>query len=630
MQTVSIFVNGRLQCTRERPPFGCVWDAGPVLRGHHVRVVALLKSGERLVANVRTKDLGYAERVRAEAVLVPVIVTRGGKFVRGLKQRDFQVFEDGVAQPLASFVSEDAPLDLVLGVDISGSMEHALADVKLAVKQLLSKLRPGDAATIVGFNDTTFVVAERESDVRVREDAVDLLAPWGGTALYDATVRTLDLVSKEWGRKGVVIFSDGDDRHSLVSRDAALARVHASDAMLYTIGFGGGAVVPRLQAEPRDVRARDGRPVLLAEGPRVARRRLRRDPRGAGAPVRAVVLVHQHAAGRAVARHQGAGARREVRHPRTAGLPRGKRAAGAEVVMRTPNGIAVTAATLAVFGGGQPRAQQAPPDRPPMFRTQVDAVNVDVGVVDRQGRPMPGLAASDFTVTVDGRPRRVVTAEFVDVASARAEAARARTSSLVSSNEGAGVGRSVVFVVDENTLEPGRLRHVLGSASRLFDSLSYVDRSALVSLALGPNVEFTWAHDRVQEALLRAMGRSTFASSSEFASLSEARDIANRNPGALDSVVMRECGTRSAGISGGDSIAATGGSPGAPGSSGGSSTGPGAGGGESAAVRRAAAPGAAVEDRARAAVASAGSATRASGTCRCARRWPGAAPCRHR
>lgn len=247
VQSVSIFVNGKLRCTPDRPPFACDWDAGPVLRGHHVRVVAVLASGERLVANVRTKDLGYAERVRAEAVLVPVIVTRGGKFVRGLKQRDFKVFEDGVAQPLASMVSEDAPLDLVLGIDISGSMEHSLAEVKLAVKQLLAKLRSGDAATIVGFNDTTFVVAERESNPRAREDAVDLLAPWGGTALYDATVRTLDLVSKAPGRKGVVIFSDGDDRHSLVSRDAALARVHASDAMLYTIGFGGGAVVPRLR-----------------------------------------------------------------------------------------------------------------------------------------------------------------------------------------------------------------------------------------------------------------------------------------------------------------------------------------------------------------------------------------------
>jgi Ca-activated chloride channel family protein len=247
VRSVSISVNGRLLCTLEHAPFECTWDAGPVFRGHHVRVVAVLNDGSRLVRNVRTKDLGYTERARTEAVLVPVIVTRDGEFVRGLKQRDFQILEDGVPQSLASFVSEDAPLDLLLAVDISSSMEHSLADVKLALKRLLSRLRPDDAATVIGFNDTTFVVAERESNPRVREDAVELLASWGGTALYDATVRTLDLVSKNWGRKGVVIFSDGDDRHSLVSRDTALARVQASDAMLYTIGFGGGAVVPRLR-----------------------------------------------------------------------------------------------------------------------------------------------------------------------------------------------------------------------------------------------------------------------------------------------------------------------------------------------------------------------------------------------
>ena len=245
--SVTFFANGRLVCTAERPPFRCRWDPGAVVRGHHIRAVATLADGRRLVDNVRTKDLGYVERVRTEAVLVPVIVTTGGQFVRGLKKQDFEVFEDGVAQPIASMVSEDAPLDLVLAIDISGSMEQALPSVKAAVKQLLSKLRRGDAATLLGFNDTTFVLTEREKDQRAREEAVDLLSSWGGTALYDATVRALNLVSREWGRKGVVIFSDGDDRHSLTRREAATSRVQASDAMLYTIGFGAGATVPRLR-----------------------------------------------------------------------------------------------------------------------------------------------------------------------------------------------------------------------------------------------------------------------------------------------------------------------------------------------------------------------------------------------
>ena len=261
VRTITFSVNGRLACTLERPPFTCSFEPGDVVRSHHIRVVATLTDGRRLVDNLRTKDIGYAERIRAEAVLVPLIVTDGGQFVKGLKQQDFELFEDGVRQPIASLVTDDAPLDLVLAIDVSGSMERALVDVKPAVKQLLSRLRPGDAATLVGFNDTMFVAAEREKDRRTREEAVDLLTSWGGTALYDATVRTLELVSRETGRKGIVIFSDGDDRDSLTRRETAMARVQASDAMLYTIGFGGGATIPQLRASLENyARSTGGKP----------------------------------------------------------------------------------------------------------------------------------------------------------------------------------------------------------------------------------------------------------------------------------------------------------------------------------------------------------------------------------
>ena len=248
VETVTFTIDGRLACTIERPPFACAWDPGDVVRGHHVRVVATLAGGGHLTDNLHTKDLGYTEHVRTEAVLVPVIVTQGGQFVRGLKKQDFEIVEDGINQSIASIASEESPLDLVLAIDVSGSMEHSLDQVKAAVKQLLSKLRPGDAATLVGFNDTMFLAAEREKDQQARERAVDLLTAWGGTALYDATVRAIDLVSREWGRKGIVIFSDGDDRNSLTPRETATARVQASDAMLYTIGFGGGATVPGLRS----------------------------------------------------------------------------------------------------------------------------------------------------------------------------------------------------------------------------------------------------------------------------------------------------------------------------------------------------------------------------------------------
>ena len=248
VRTVTFFVDGRAVCTVEHPPLSCTWQAGDVVRPHHIRVVAVLSDGQRLVQNVRTKDLGYVEQVRTEAVLVPVVVMEHGRFVRGLRQRDFEIAEDGVAQPIASFASEEAPLDLVLAIDISGSMEPAMAGVKGAVKTLLSKLRAGDAATLLGFNETPFLVAEREKDYTARERAVDLLTSWGGTALYDATVRALDMVSPERGRRGVIIFSDGEDRDSLTKRETAMSRVQSSDAMLFAVGFGRGSTIRALRS----------------------------------------------------------------------------------------------------------------------------------------------------------------------------------------------------------------------------------------------------------------------------------------------------------------------------------------------------------------------------------------------
>src|SRR3954470_23928738 len=83
VERVTFYVDGRSICTAERPPFVCLWDPGVVLRGHHIRVVAARTDGPRLIANLRTKDLGYTDNVRTEAVLVPVMVTDGGEFVRG-------------------------------------------------------------------------------------------------------------------------------------------------------------------------------------------------------------------------------------------------------------------------------------------------------------------------------------------------------------------------------------------------------------------------------------------------------------------------------------------------------------------------------------------------------------------
>lgn len=237
--SITIFVDGRELCRRDAPPWSCRWNAGPQIREHHIRVVARFPGGARAVANRRTRGLEVAETVEVIAVQVPVLVINGfGRFQRGLRRDDFTLIEEGRPQRIDTVIDDSLPLELIVAVDVSNSMEEAMPRVRDAVKRLLAQLRPGDTVTLLGFNDTMFLLAERESDPDLREAAVEGLVPWGGTALFDATVKAIELVSRQAGRRGVIIFSDGDDRHSVGRREEALARIQEGQAVVYTIGFG--------------------------------------------------------------------------------------------------------------------------------------------------------------------------------------------------------------------------------------------------------------------------------------------------------------------------------------------------------------------------------------------------------
>ncbi len=200
----------------------------------------------------------------------------------------------------------------------------------------------------------------------------------------------------------------------------------------------------------------------------------------------------------------------------------------------------VAVAAFAACGGLLLSAQEPGQGQPPTFRSGVELVSIDVSVLDRQGLPLRDLTPADFVVTVGGKPRRVVSAEFVDVAAARKNPAKAGAVPI-STNEGAGIGRQFVFIVDQPTLETGNARHVASAAARFFTDLTFADRSALMLIPIGPNVNFTWAHDRVQAALQRVTGMSMPMTSWEYGSLTDARDIANHNTMALRTVAEREC-----------------------------------------------------------------------------------------
>jgi hypothetical protein len=105
VSTLTFFVDGRQVCALIKLPFECEWDAGAAITTHQVRAVATVKGGSRIVQTVRTKSIGYVERVDVDVVQVTVTVADGhGKFVRNIPKSAFRVFEDGHPQVVTHFV----------------------------------------------------------------------------------------------------------------------------------------------------------------------------------------------------------------------------------------------------------------------------------------------------------------------------------------------------------------------------------------------------------------------------------------------------------------------------------------------------------------------------------------------
>ncbi|MCX6539304.1 MAG: VWA domain-containing protein [Acidobacteria bacterium] len=159
-------------------------------------------------------------------------------------------------------------------------------------------------------------------------------------------------------------------------------------------------------------------------------------------------------------------------------------------------------------------AQQLPP---PTFRTGVDAVVVDVSVLDKDRRPVRDLTAADFTIIEDGKPQTIATFSAVDLpdVAATGSVGRPETAWLsdvpadVTTNSLAVDGRVIVLVLDDlSPMAPGEAVRAKGLATLAIDKLSPSDLTAVVFTAgreASQNV--TTDHARLTSAVRRYVPR---------------------------------------------------------------------------------------------------------------------------
>jgi Ca-activated chloride channel family protein len=246
---ILFFADGKQVCNVLDPVAAeCEWDAGAEVRPHVFRVVANLIGGGRIVTSSKVKGLDQVEKVSVDVVQVTAVVTDHGRFVSGLQQSQFKLFEDGVAQTIGHFSAEGSPLEIVVAIDVSESMTLSMPQLKNAVKKFLAALGPKDQVTLAAFNDNMFTLTKRETNVQQRTRAVDRLTAWGGTALYDVIIRGVQQLSRSPGRRVLVVFSDGDDRTSHATIHAVEQAVRANDATLFMVALGRGVKEAQLKS----------------------------------------------------------------------------------------------------------------------------------------------------------------------------------------------------------------------------------------------------------------------------------------------------------------------------------------------------------------------------------------------
>jgi VWFA-related protein len=188
------------------------------------------------------QDDGVDAKFSSETRLVPLNVTvtdKNGHLVTDLKQEAFQVFENGVLQPIKIFRHEDVPVSMGLVIDNSGSMRDKRQAVESAALAMVKDSNRQDEVFVVNFNDEAYLDADFTSDISAMEQGLTKIDSRGGTAMRDAIRMSIDHLHQKGKRdkKVILVVTDGNDNASNMSLDALVRLAQQDDVVIYAIGL---------------------------------------------------------------------------------------------------------------------------------------------------------------------------------------------------------------------------------------------------------------------------------------------------------------------------------------------------------------------------------------------------------
>jgi len=183
-------------------------------------------------------------RAGVEIVSLSVTVMDGPKYVTGLEQNDFDVFEDGAEQNITFFSHLQQPVALAILLDTSNSMEDKIGTAQEAAIGFVRRMKKNDAVEVIEFNSQVRIPQPFTNDVSALERAIRATTVNGSTSLYNAIYVSLKQLkderaksAEEIRRQAIIVLSDGDDTSSVIEYDDVLDLAKRSETAIYAIGL---------------------------------------------------------------------------------------------------------------------------------------------------------------------------------------------------------------------------------------------------------------------------------------------------------------------------------------------------------------------------------------------------------
>ncbi len=172
------------------------------------------------------------------------VTDRNGRAIGGMKESDFTIYENGVEREVKQVVPTNEPFNLILLLDVSGSVEERIDFIRKAARDFLNTASPRDRIAIISFRDDIQVISDFTTDRSLLSRKLEDISAGGATALYDALGYVLaDPVKRLRGeRTAIVILSDGDDNRSFVPFPAILEALIESGALVYPLYIPSGLI----------------------------------------------------------------------------------------------------------------------------------------------------------------------------------------------------------------------------------------------------------------------------------------------------------------------------------------------------------------------------------------------------